>query len=63
MKPSRSLVWMTLAPAMCLPFIASLFYFVLFSEYTFSRIIYAGTKIFTFVWPVLAVLLIFRETS
>lgn len=60
MNPSRSLIWMTLAPAMCLPFLASLFYFVLFSEYPFSRAIYAGTKVFTLVWPILTVALIFR---
>ena len=60
MTPTRTLIWVTLAPAMCLPFLASLFYFVLFSEYEFSRIIYAGTKVFTLVWPVLTVLLIYR---
>ena len=60
MNPSRSLIWMTLAPAMCLPFVASLFYFVLFSEYTFSRAIYAGTKVFTLVWPIFTVMFIYR---
>lgn len=61
MTPSRTLIWMTLAPAMCLPFLASLFYFVLFSEHAFSRSIYAGTKVFTLVWPILTVLLIYRS--
>ena len=60
MKPSRKKIWLTLIPAMCLPFLASLFYFVLFSEYTFSRAIYVGTKVFTLVWPALAVWLIYR---
>ncbi len=56
----RSLQWKTVVPAMCLPFIASLFYFVLFSEYAFSRAIYGATKVFTLVWPVVAFLLIYK---
>lgn len=47
---------------MIVPFAASLFYFVLFSEYFFARVIYAGTKIFTVVWPAISVWLIFRTT-
>ena len=47
---------------MVVPFAASLFYFVLFSEHSFARIIYGGTKIFTVVWPVIAVWGIFRTT-
>ncbi len=60
MNVPRPLLWKTVVPAMCLPFLASLFYFVLFSEFTFSRIIYAGTKVFTLVWPVVVVALIHR---
>lgn len=60
MNISRALVWQTVVPAMCLPFIASLLYFVLFSEYAFSRIIYGGTKLFTLVWPIAAFLLIYK---
>lgn len=48
--------------AMVVPFAASVFYFVLFSEYFFARVIYAGTKVFTLVWPVISVWLIFRTT-
>ncbi len=61
MDISRSLQWRTVIPAMCLPFIASLLYFVLFSEHTFSRIIYGGTKVFTLTWPVIVMALIHRS--
>lgn len=47
---------------MVVPFAASVFYFVLFSEYLLARVIYACTKIFTVVWPVIAVWVIFRTT-
>lgn len=47
---------------MLMPLIASLFYFIWFSEPTFVRFAYVGIKIFTLVWPVMAVLLILRET-
>ncbi len=46
-------IWIALAPAMTLPFAASLFYFVLFSDKAFAKWIYSGTKIFTLVWPLL----------
>jgi len=46
---------------MCLPFIASLFYFVLFSQHAFSRMIYGGTKVFTLAWPVIVFLLIYKR--
>ncbi|MCG6535361.1 MAG: CPBP family intramembrane metalloprotease, partial [Syntrophales bacterium LBB04] len=36
------------------PFIACILYFVVFSEYTISRYIYTGTKIFTLLWPLFA---------
>lgn len=60
MNSTRSLIWKTVIPAMLLPFVASLFYFVLFSEHVFSRAIYAGTKVFTLVWPIIAVLWILK---
>jgi len=40
---------------MIIPFVASLFYFVLFSEQPFARGIYAATKVFTVVWPLVCV--------
>jgi membrane protease YdiL (CAAX protease family) len=53
--PDRDLrTWLAVLPAMLVPFLASLFYFVLFSEYRFARLIYAATKVFTLVWPLIA---------
>ena len=53
--------WMVLLPAMVLPFAASLFYFVWFSDHLFSRILYGMTKLFTLVWPVCVVELTLGE--
>ncbi len=46
---------------MALPCIASLFYFVLFSQQIFAQVLYAATKLFTVLWPALAVFLILRR--
>lgn len=56
----RTKTWLALAPAMALPFVAALFYFVLFGDRPFARVIYGATKVFTVVWPAAAVWLIFR---
>jgi membrane protease YdiL (CAAX protease family) len=53
--------WLAVLPAMLVPFLASLFYFVLFSEYRFARLIYAGTKVFTLVWPLIAMRIILGD--
>jgi len=45
--------WAAVLPAMLLPLVASLFYFVWFSEEVWARWIYSGTKVFTLVWPLL----------
>ncbi|MEK7485084.1 MAG: CPBP family intramembrane glutamic endopeptidase [Planctomycetota bacterium] len=50
MTPLR--FWFALVPAMSLPCIASLFYFVLFQESAWTRILYSSTKLFTLVWPI-----------
>jgi membrane protease YdiL (CAAX protease family) len=57
----KKLIWIALLPAITLPFIASLFYFVFFSEHFFAIIIYTAAKIFTVVWPLLSYFLIFRD--
>lgn len=54
--------WVALIPAMTLPFVGSLFYFVLFSDHAFARILYVLTKVFTLVWPLLAVRWMFGES-
>jgi len=53
-------LWLVLLPAMTLPLAASICYFVLFSEHVFARVIYAGTKLFTVVWPLFAVLFVLK---
>jgi len=45
-------------PAMALPFVASVFYFRLFPEATAVWVLYGLTKLFTLVWPVVAVVLL-----
>ena len=54
-------VWSVLVPAMTLPFLAAWFYFDLFSHHLFSRWLYGATKVFTVLWPVIAVKLILGE--
>lgn len=61
MIDKKALIWIALLPALTLPFIASLFYFVFFSEYYFAIIIYIATKVFTVIWPLIAIFLIFRD--
>jgi len=39
-------------PAMVLPFIASLFYYVLLAGSAIGLVIYTATKIFTVIWPI-----------
>ncbi len=54
----RSKVAFCVIPAMVLPLISSLFYFVFFSGTTFANILYTSTKVFTLVWPIIAILVI-----
>jgi len=53
--------WLALAPSMVVPFAASFFYFVLFSEQPFARGIYAATKVFTVVWPLVCIPFLLNE--
>lgn len=62
MKVRVRTTWLALVPAMTLPFVASLLYFVLFSQETFARVLYVLTKAFTLVWPLLAVRWLFGES-
>ncbi len=50
-----------LIPALCLPFFASLFYFVIFPGTTFGNSFYVAIKIFLLVWPLVATLAILRQ--
>ncbi len=53
-------IWLVLLPAMSLPALAALFYFVFMSEHALARWLYAVTKVFTLIWPVISVALITR---
>ena len=53
--------WIALVPAMTVPFFASLLYFVVLSEQPIGKTIYAGAKVFTIVWPVLCIAILWRR--
>ena len=46
--------------AMFLPLLASLFYFVIFSESRLAQLFYVSIKIFTIVWPIIVYHLIWK---
>jgi len=50
-----------LLPAMLLPLIASVVYFVLFSARSWAPLLYTATKIFTVAWPLFACSIILKE--
>ncbi len=52
-SPQR--LWLGLIPAMIVPFIASLFYFVIFTDSRVTGKLYALTKVFTLLWPLVCV--------
>ena len=54
-------IWWALAPALLLPTLSALFYFVLFKEAAVSKPIYIATKVFTVFWPILATIWILRQ--
>jgi membrane protease YdiL (CAAX protease family) len=60
MLAANSRVWLALVPAMVVPFVASLFYFVILSGCDFAVVLYAAAKAFIVVWPLISVRLILR---
>jgi len=60
MPNTKASLWIAVLPALVLPLLASLFYFVLFSEHALAQGIYTGTKVFTLVWPVIAYIVILK---
>ncbi len=48
-------------PALFVPFIGSLVYFVLLAGNSLSMLLYGATKVFTIVWPVIAVYVIQKQ--
>jgi len=48
-------------PALVIPFLGALLYFVWFADSNWVQKVYAGVKLYTIVWPVIAVWWILRE--
>lgn len=59
--PSHRRRLCAVVPAMILPFVGALFYFVIFSGSFTAQFLYAFTKLFTVLWPLLATYFIFGE--
>ena len=50
-----------LLPAMVLPFIGSLAYFVFLKQSSSAQVVYASIKVFTLLWPIIAIKLILKD--
>lgn len=61
MLNGRARALAALVPAMVVPFLASLLYFVLLSGRPVAQGLYAAAKVFTLVWPFFAAVFILRE--
>ena len=57
----RRKIWWVLAPALLLPTLSAIFYFVIFEEASVSKPIYVATKIFTVLWPIIATVWVLRR--
>lgn len=60
-RNQNKLRWLLVLPALIIPLFASLFYFIWFSGTTFGKATYVGTKVFTLLWPFIAVKWILKE--
>ena len=56
-----TVVWTALAPAMILPLVAALGYFVILDGGTAAQILYAGGKAFVVAWPWIALRFVLRR--
>ncbi|MEC7224533.1 MAG: hypothetical protein VXW02_09685, partial [Verrucomicrobiota bacterium] len=54
-------LWAVLIPAMLLPGLASLWYFVWLGDSPLAQVTYGSVKVFTLVWPIIAIYLILKE--
>ncbi|MEO0414055.1 MAG: CPBP family intramembrane glutamic endopeptidase [Verrucomicrobiota bacterium] len=48
-------------PAMCLPLLASILYFVIFPGTVFGKSCYVGVKVFLLCWPIIAAIFLLKE--
>ena len=60
-SPHSKKLWAVLIPAMFLPGLASLWYFVWLGDSSLAQVIYGSVKFFTLVWPIIATFLILKE--
>ena len=60
-SPHSKKLWAILIPAMFLPGLASLWYFVWLGDSPLAQVIYGSVKFFTLVWPIIATFLILKE--
>ena len=62
MEPlNRRKMWAVLLPAMFLPGIAALGYFVWLGDSPFAQVLYGFVKVFTLIWPLIATLFILKR--
>lgn len=61
-RPPTSRILTALVPAALLPVAASMFYFVFFSSHPWAPVLYGATKVFTLLWPLLALGFVLRES-
>lgn len=61
MRSPTTRILAALLPAALLPLAASVFYFVLFSAHHWARVLYGATKLFTLLWPLLALGFVLHE--
>lgn len=54
-------LWAVLIPAMLLPGLASLWYFVWLGDSPLAQVTYGSVKVFTLVWPIISIYLILKE--
>ncbi|ACC98339.1 Abortive infection protein [Elusimicrobium minutum Pei191] len=59
-KDLSNKIWFCLIPAMLIPFAASVFYFNILDGKALAKHIYALSKLFIFIWPVLCVFFIIK---
>jgi membrane protease YdiL (CAAX protease family) len=57
----RQRIWWALVPALTLPTLSALLYFVIFKEAAVSKPLYVATKVFTILWPVIATVWVLRQ--
>ena len=58
---NRRKMWAVLLPAMFLPGIAALGYFVWLGDSPFAQVLYGSVKFFTLIWPLIATLFILKR--